>query len=724
VCVKQTAAFKLSQKNKLGLFEFSDVNPATHAVQTLPSIKAPVIYDVEYEKRVRIWEPFWDSLFDVLVEDARGIDGSPGGKKTAAMSPASAAASVSGAAESSSATFADLEAIGNGKSSDWTENNVSAIDSAQHNANETRSAFTNIIKMEDPAKLAFVKRWKTIKHKFQCRFEEDEDDSVDLRDDLDALFQQVYCQPSLTFAEAMKVLESSAPPLFALSIYAETKNVFEHFKTQLGCTSSAEACYWFCFWSDFWFKNSELDILKDKHHLFSVTEPGSLCFNVMVRNELETTLMKCALWNEKGSDKRPHLFFPELFDRLYTEMGRADVVKGMTADLKTFMFQAPWQVKMPAASGKNKTKKKGNRPESRKPPKTLRIPKPAATTAGVITDAATISVPNAVQAAEMTQAQKAVSAAEAETAKQAAARQAAETTQAQKAASAAEAESAKQAAARQAAETTKAQNAASAAEAEAAKQAAAAASAAESGAALQAAATANTPQPAQPPPKRSFSLFGGRGKTKGKVGSKAEAEPVLGSPQTPVHSPGGDTLPPQPNSSSVTVVVPASSKLGISYSFTSSGIKLEAVDPSSPMAAAGLNDDTIITSINSTATAGINQGMLSSIVQASSRPDGSKVMQITVLGLVTAMQPRPALRRRGSTAHIEFHDRAMLAFQRFDLNGNGTLSEKEVAEMLSSLEENVDRAMVETTIARYNSDGQDMHFEDFVEVWRAIGVTA
>jgi hypothetical protein len=173
----------------------------------------------------------------------------------------------------------------------------------------------------------------------------------------------------------MKILESSAPPLFALSTYLETKNVFEHFKTQLDCTSSAEACYWFCFWSDFWFKNSELEILQDKHDLFSVTEPGSLRFNVMARNELETTLLKCALWNDKGSGAKPLLFFPELFDRLYAEMGRADAVKGMNADLKTFMFQAPWQVKMPVANCNTKTKMKGNRPESRKTPKTLSVPK-------------------------------------------------------------------------------------------------------------------------------------------------------------------------------------------------------------------------------------------------------------------------------------------------------------------------------------------------------------
>jgi hypothetical protein len=356
VCVRQTPAFKLSQKNKSGIFEFSDVNPATHAVQILPSFQAPVIYDIEYEKRVRIWEAFWDSLFDVLVDDAHGIDGSPAGKLVV------------------------------------------------HRM------------FEDKAKLEFVTRWKTIKHSYQCRFEEDENASgdqttqmeyehADLKKidlDLDALFHQVYCQPTLTFADAMQILESSAPPLFALSMYDETKNVFEHFKSQLDCTSSAEACYWFCFWSDFWFKNSELEILQDKHQLFSFTEPGSLCFKVISRIELENTLLQCALWNDKGSGTKPHLFFPELFDRLYAEMGRADAVKGMTADLKMFLFQAPWQVNMSVLSGKNKTKIKGSRPESRKTPKTLQPQKDADTKikkvmkkhpaktvfpAGVITDA-------------------------------------------------------------------------------------------------------------------------------------------------------------------------------------------------------------------------------------------------------------------------------------------------------------------------------------------------
>ena len=86
---------------------------------------------------------------------------------------------------------------------------------------------------------------------------------------------------------------------------------------------------------------------------------------------LKLSWKKKGLWNDKGSAAKPHLFFPELFNRLYAEMGRAGAVTGMTTDLKTFMFQAPWQVEMPVASGKKKIKMKGDRPANMKPPESM-----------------------------------------------------------------------------------------------------------------------------------------------------------------------------------------------------------------------------------------------------------------------------------------------------------------------------------------------------------------
>ena len=83
-----------------------------------------------------------------------------------------------------------------------------------------------------------------------------------------------------------------------------------------------------------------------------------------------------------------------------------------------------------------------------------------------------------------------------------------------------------------------------------------------------------------------------------------------------------------------------------------------------------------------------------------------------------------ATRRRGSAAQIQFQDRATQAFQRFDLDGNGTLDKDEIAEMLQSLEKNVDLAMVQVTIERFTAGGErDLTLDDFIEVWRTVGVT-
>jgi hypothetical protein len=326
----------------------------------------------------------------MLVKDTHGMDGSLRDKKTAKA--AVTADSLSGANDARLTSLEDLDALkSSGQRSDV--GNAMAMHSAEQNLGETKDAFASLVDTEeDPAKTAYVKRWKTLKHRFLTRFEGHDDDveyhcdgcrTEDLDDNqkydfiasLGEMFEQVYCEPTLTFAEAMKVLKSSAPPLFRLSKYPEMKTAFDLFDAQLDIANkSSEDCYWFCFWSDFWENNSELDILKDHASKFSVTEPHSLMFKRMTQDQLENVLTECNLWNNKGSATKPHLFFPELLDRLYAEMGRADAAKNMTIEYKASMFQAHWQVSMPLANGNKKIRKKGKRPDNEKPPQSLQAP--------------------------------------------------------------------------------------------------------------------------------------------------------------------------------------------------------------------------------------------------------------------------------------------------------------------------------------------------------------
>jgi hypothetical protein len=51
-------------KNKQGLFLWTEYNPASHLNSHVNSFKASVIYDINREKKQRIWAPFWDGLFE------------------------------------------------------------------------------------------------------------------------------------------------------------------------------------------------------------------------------------------------------------------------------------------------------------------------------------------------------------------------------------------------------------------------------------------------------------------------------------------------------------------------------------------------------------------------------------------------------------------------------------------------------------------------------------
>ena len=51
-------------KNRQGLFRWTEYNPASHLSTHVDSFRASLIYDINREKKSRIWAPFWDGLFE------------------------------------------------------------------------------------------------------------------------------------------------------------------------------------------------------------------------------------------------------------------------------------------------------------------------------------------------------------------------------------------------------------------------------------------------------------------------------------------------------------------------------------------------------------------------------------------------------------------------------------------------------------------------------------
>ena len=95
---------------------------------------------------------------------------------------------------------------------------------------------------------------------------------------MEAFFEEVYNNPSKSYADAMKTLEKTVPQLFALSTRKETKAAFDCFKDQLEfVTKSPQSCYWYCFFTDFWNLNFELEVLHGKEELSVSLSRSPLC---------------------------------------------------------------------------------------------------------------------------------------------------------------------------------------------------------------------------------------------------------------------------------------------------------------------------------------------------------------------------------------------------------------------------------------------------------------
>jgi hypothetical protein len=84
-------------------------------------------------------------------------------------------------------------------------------------------------------------------------------------------------------------------------------------------------------------------LLQGKEDAFGLTSPGSIAFNPCTALKLEDYLKQHQLWNEKGSENEPHLFFRELLVKMYSELGRSSTAMDLTPERKEVMLAADWQ---------------------------------------------------------------------------------------------------------------------------------------------------------------------------------------------------------------------------------------------------------------------------------------------------------------------------------------------------------------------------------------------
>ena len=84
-----------------------------------------------------------------------------------------------------------------------------------------------------------------------------------------------------------------------------------------------------------------MNAIKDLGDVFGSADSNCLCYTPMGKYDFKKLLAKHEL--EGTRDKPPHLFFPELVDKLYLEMSRADQAINLSYAQKARFLQAPWQ---------------------------------------------------------------------------------------------------------------------------------------------------------------------------------------------------------------------------------------------------------------------------------------------------------------------------------------------------------------------------------------------
>ena len=87
--------------------------------------------------------------------------------------------------------------------------------------------------------------------------------------------------------------------------------------------------YWFTVFDDLWTRNFEMAVLVDKSEEFGSTQPSSIVYNPVPRDELETFLKTNNLL-----DSAPKYFHDELLSKLYRQMDQAHLSYNLTEAVK------------------------------------------------------------------------------------------------------------------------------------------------------------------------------------------------------------------------------------------------------------------------------------------------------------------------------------------------------------------------------------------------------
>ena len=92
-----------------------------------------------------------------------------------------------------------------------------------------------------------------------------------------------------------------------------------------------------------------MNVMKDLGDIFGSTDSNCLCYTPMAKADFLALLKKQDLVGTKTA--APHLFFPEMVDKLYLEMGRAGQAMDLNYGIKQRFLTAAWQVGEETRSG-------------------------------------------------------------------------------------------------------------------------------------------------------------------------------------------------------------------------------------------------------------------------------------------------------------------------------------------------------------------------------------
>ena len=140
----------------------------------------------------------------------------------------------------------------------------------------------------------------------------------------------VYNKPSLTSKEVKTWVKNKTSPEFLAFYEAQTAPLKYLWSRMRIISRSPQDLYWFVVWDNFWEHNYEMKCMQGNtpdgvpfKDVFGSGSSKCLLYNRCSREELESKLER---YKMKGQlDKQPHLFYPELLDKIFREMSRASL---------------------------------------------------------------------------------------------------------------------------------------------------------------------------------------------------------------------------------------------------------------------------------------------------------------------------------------------------------------------------------------------------------------